>query len=303
MKNKKTLGHIAAFITIMIWGTTFISTKILLEVFTPIEILFIRFLLGYIILWIIYPKRLSFQSFQQEKYFILAGLSGITLYYLFENIALTYTRASNVGVIISVAPFFTVIFACLFLQQKRPQFHFFLGFIIAMIGISIISFTQSSIQINPLGDILAIIAAIIWAGYSTITKKISQFNLNTIQTTRRTFFYGLIFMIPVLLTMDFQVNLSQFNNLTIIANLIFLGVGASALCFVTWNTAVKILGSVKTSVYIYIVPVITAIISTLILKESMTWITITGIILTLIGLFLSEQHYKKTEDSIYELTE
>ena len=65
----------------------------------------------------------------------------------------------------------------------------------------------------------------------------------------------------------------------------------------------KILGSVKTSVYIYIVPVITAVTSTLILKEQMTWATIIGIILTLIGLFLSEKRHEETEENIYELTE
>lgn len=302
MKNKTTIGHLAALFTIIIWGTTFISTKILLNVFTPIEILFIRFLLGYIILWCVYPHHLSNVSKQQEIYFIGAGLCGITLYYLFENIALTYTLASNVGVIISIAPFFTVIFACIFLKQKSPQIRFFIGFIIAIIGIYFISFKQTGLQFNLVGDFLAMIASIIWAAYSTLTKKISSFGYNTIQSTRRTFFYGLLFMIPVLLIMDFNVSLSQFAQPHILFNLLFLGLGASALCFVTWNIAVKILGSVKTSVYIYIVPVITAITSTLILDEQMTESTIIGIVLTLIGLFLSEQRHKEKEEKVYELT-
>lgn len=68
----------------------------------------------------------------------------------------------------------------------------------------------------------------------------------------------------------------------------FLGLGASALCFVTWNAAVKIPGSVKTSIYIYMVPVITAVTSSVILHEKMTPSIVCGIILTLIGLFLSE---------------
>ncbi|MEG0366650.1 MAG: DMT family transporter [Coprobacillus sp.] len=293
MKIKDYIGHIAAFITIFIWGTTFISTKVLLDVFNPLEILFIRFIIGYLALWCVYPHHLKITDKKQEVYFALAGLCGVSLYYLFENIALTYTLASNVGVIISISPFFTVIFSRLFLRDGQSGLRFFIGFVIAMIGIIFISLGNGAdIKINPLGDILAILAAIIWALYSIITKKISEFNYNVIQSTRRTFFYGLIFMIPSLGFMDFHIELSQFTDMTIILNLLFLGLGASALCFVTWNFAVKKLGSVKTSVYIYMVPVITVVTSALILHEEMTFAIICGIVLTLIGLFLSENRSK-----------
>lgn len=292
--NKTIHGHIAAFLTILIWGTTFISTKVLLRSFEPVKILFIRFMIGYMALWCVCPRRLNIRERKQEWYFAAAGLCGVTLYYLFENIALTYTLASNVGVIISIAPFFTVIFSCMFLHDKRPKTRFFVGFLIALTGIFLISFGgDKNLQLNPMGDLLAVIAAMIWAAFSTITKKISGFGYNTIQTTRRTFFYGLVFMVPALLLMDFHIELRQFASLKNVLNLLFLGFGASALCFVTWNLAVKILGSVKTSVYIYMVPVITAVTSALILHEKLTMTIILGIVLTLIGLFLSED--RKTE--------
>lgn len=300
MTNKTITGHIAAFVTILIWGTTFISTKVLLQVFTPIEILFIRFMTGYLALWCVCPRRLSVREKRQEWYFAAAGLCGVTLYYLFENIALTFTLASNVGVIISIAPFFTVIFGCLFLRDRRPPARFFIGFLIAMAGIMLISFgSEANLKLNPLGDILAIVAAVIWAAYSTITKKISAFGYSTIQTTRRTFFYGLLFMVPSMFLMDFHVEFSEFLDLTMVLNLLFLGLGASALCFVTWNLAVKILGSVKTSVYIYMVPVITAVTSAFVLKEEITPAIFSGIILTLLGLFLSESRREKKEAEGY----
>lgn len=290
MENKYTWGHVAGFVTILIWGTTFISTKVLLEIFTPIEILFIRFLIGYIALWCVSPHQLRLDNKSQEWYFIFAGLCGVTLYYLFENIALTYTLASNVGVIISIAPFFTALCASLFLHEKWPGIRFYIGFVLAMGGIILISLSNGTlVEVNPLGDILAIIAAMIWAVYSTITKKIGGFGYSTTLATRHSFFYGLIFMIPVLCFMNFDVSVNQFLNPVIVFNFIFLGLGASALCFVTWNYAVKILGSVKTSVYIYMVPVITTIVSAIILHEKITTITIIGIVLTLIGLFLSEK--------------
>ena len=103
--DKTHKGHLAAFITILIWGTTFISTKVLLKTFSPVEILFIRFVMGYLALWLVCPRILRPDSRRQEPLFAAAGLCGITMYYLLENIALTYTLASNVGVIISIAPF------------------------------------------------------------------------------------------------------------------------------------------------------------------------------------------------------
>lgn len=157
-----------------------------------------------------------------------------------------------------------------------------------MAGISLISFgNEAALSLNPTGDLLAVAAAVIWAVYSTLTKKISALGHGTFQSTRRTFFYGLLFMVPALAFMDFHVTPVQFTDMKNILNLLFLGLGASALCFVTWNTGVKILGAVKTSVYIYMVPVITTLTSALILKEPVTVPAALGIIMTLAGLFLS----------------
>lgn len=293
MKNKR-IGHLAALLTIMIWGTTFISTKILLADFKPVEILFFRFVMGFFALLVISPKRLKTKNYKEELTFVLAGLSGICLYYLLENIALTYTLASNVGVIISVAPFFTAILAHLFMKSdEKLRIQFFIGFIVAMAGIVLISFNGQNLELNPFGDLLAIIAAVVWALYSILTKKISNFGYPVILSTRRTFFYGILFMIPTLFFFDFQPGLSRFASMTYLFNILYLGLGASALCFVTWNFAVKELGAVKTSGYIYMVPVITIITSVLILHEKLTLLAGIGTVLTLTGLFLSEYKMEK----------
>lgn len=290
MEEKQEItGHLLAFITIFIWGTTFISTKVLLRVLSPVEILFLRFGIGFIALLLVHPHRLKVKERKQEFYFAAAGLCGITLYYLLENMALTYTFASNVGIIISIAPFFTAILAHVFLDGEKLKLQFFAGFIVALAGIFLISFNGWSVlKLNPLGDGLAVLAAAVWAVYSVLTKKISGFRYNTIQTTRRIFFYGLVFMLPPLFLFGFHPRLDLLMRPVNLFNIGFLGFGASALCFVTWNSAVKILGAVKTSVYIYIVPVITVVTSVLVLGEKITGIAVLGILLTLAGLFLSE---------------
>lgn len=293
MVSEKRTGHLAALLTILIWGTTFISTKILLTDFQPVEILFFRFIMGYLVLLTAYPHHIKRLGGKQEITFAAAGFCGVCLYYLLENVSLTYTMASNVGVIISVAPFITAILAHLFMKsEERLQINFLIGFIVAMTGIILISFNGSQLKLNPVGDILAFAAAFVWACYSILTKRIGSFGLPVILTTRRTFFYGILFMIPTLFLFDFQLDMPRFTDMKNLLNILYLGIGASALCFVTWNYAVKILGAVKTSIYIYMVPAITVITSMLVLKEKVTFLSITGTILAVVGLFLSE--YNRT---------
>ncbi len=290
MDKTRMTGHAAALLTTVIWGTTFISTKVLLADFQPIEILFFRFVIGLLALCAVCPRRLKGTDGRQEATFALAGLSGVCLYYLLENVALTYTMASNVGVIISVAPIFTALLSQLFLkQEERLGANFFVGFVVAMAGIGFISFNGAALKLNPLGDLLALLAAFLWACYSILTRKISGYGYPTILTTRRVFFYGILWMIPALFLFDFQLELGRFGNPVYLLNLLFLSFGASALCFVTWNYAVKLLGAVKTSIYIYLVPVITVAASVAILHEPFTWITGVGTALTLGGLVLSEK--------------
>ena len=288
----KRIGHAAALATIIIWGTTFISTKVLLEAFQPVEILFFRFVMGYLALWLVCPRRLTGVGRRQELTFAAAGLCGICLYYLLENIALSYTMAANVSVIISMAPFFTALLSRRFSRsEEKLGAGFFIGFAAAMAGIILVSFNGAQFELNPFGDFLAAAAAFVWACYSLLTKEIAGFGYPILLTTRRTFFYGLLFMVPALFFFDFEIGLSRFGNMTYLLNIIYLGLGASAMCFVTWNYAVKVLGAVRTSIYIYMVPVVTIVTSVLILDEPVTWLSAAGTALAILGLVISE--YKR----------
>lgn len=283
------MGHLIALLTVLIWGTTFISTKILLKDFSPVEILLIRFVLGFLVLTAIYPRWLPFKEKRQEILFMLAGLCGICLYYLLENIALVYTQASNVGVIISAAPFFTAIAARFIIGDERLNWNFFVGFVLAMIGICCISFSgQAALQLNPLGDILALLAAIVWALYSILVRLLNQYDCNMVQATQRIFAYGIIFMLPIACYDGFDVSADLCLKPVNLFNLLYLGIGASALCFVLWNWAVKLLGAVKSSVYIYLTPVITVATAYIVLDEQLAPVALCGVFLTLAGLIVSQ---------------
>ncbi len=286
-------GHLSALFCILIWGTTFISTKVLLIDFSPVEILVLRFVMGFIALFVAYPKRVKAASWREELLFAGAGFCGVTLYFLMENVALTYTLASNVGVIVSIAPFFTAILSHFFLKGEKLSSSFLIGFIIAMAGVFLIGYnTNQVLKLNPTGDLLALLAALAWALYSTLMRKIREMNYNTIGCTRRVFLYGLILMIPALFLMDFQPDFSKLFMPVNLLNLLFLGLFASALCFVLWNWTVGILGAVKTSLYIYIVPVVTMIAAALLLNETITLTAIIGASLALVGMFLAERKEK-----------
>ena len=297
MGDQKLLkGNLSALITIIVWAATFISIKLLLKDFSPIEIMLYRLVVAYLVLLAASPRFVKYNNLKEELLFFGAGLCGVTLYFIFQNTALSLTVASNVSILISISPFFTAIFSRFFVKEEQFHSNFFVGFGVSIIGIFLISFNGNFIlKLNPVGDVLAILSAVVWAMYSLIMRRISTLNYNTIQFTRKIFFYGLLLLIPFLKLFDFQLDLSRFSSIPNLLNILFLGIGASALCYVTWNYAVSVLGAVKTSVYIYLIPIITIIISAIVLREKITLVAMLGVLLILFGLYLSGRKTKTSE--------
>lgn len=288
--KRKAKAHVLAFITILIWGNAYIATKKLLIDFSPTEIMFFRFIIAYLALLAAHPRPIRFRAPKEELLFAAAGLCGVPLYFILQNTSLVYTLASNAGVLVAVAPFFTAIFSWFLLKGEPLHRNFFVGFLFSMIGVVLISFNGNFVlNLNPLGDFMAIACAVVWAGYSVIMKKISGLEIPVLLCTRKVFFYGILTMIPMLPFLDFRLGLARFTDLPNVFNMLFLGLGASALCFVTWNFALGVLGAVRTSVYIYFNPVVTVIISILILHERITLLAVAGVVFILFGLYLSER--------------
>ena len=156
------------------------------------------------------------------------------------------------------------------------------------IGLVLIAFPAGSgFSLNPMGDGIALAASIIWGFYSYFVDRIALFGHDVIMTTRRTFFYGLIFMIPVLMVEGFSISLEEMCDPVNLMNLFFLGLGASALCFVAWAGAIGRIGAVVSGQYIYIIPAFTLVFSFLILGERITLQSALGALLVMAGLFVS----------------
>ncbi|ACD54058.1 multidrug transporter [Clostridium botulinum] len=293
MENKNLLLNFLAFFTIVVWGTTFVSTKVLLSTFTPAEIMFLRFSIAYIMLLLIHPKFYKITSLKEEALFLLAGITGGSLYFLTENSALIYSLTSNVALILATAPILTAFMAHFFSKGETLNKNLFIGFIIAILGVFLVIFNGNFIlKLNPLGDILALSAALCWAIYSVTLKKISG-TYNYIYVTRKMFFYALLTILPfILFSSNNNITLLSLSQPKVIFNLLFLGVIASGVCYVVWNYTVDNLGIIKTNNYIYLIPAVTMIASFFILNESITLYSTFGAILVLLGVYVSENGFK-----------
>ncbi|WP_160687878.1 DMT family transporter [Clostridium sp. C2-6-12] len=292
MTDKKLFLNLLALITVIIWATTFISSKILLNTFTPLEVMFYRFVIAYFILLIIHPKFHKIESIKEEFMFLIAGIAGGSVYFLTENTAVKISQVSNVSLIVATAPILTALLAHFFTKGEKLSKNLFLGFIVAISGVFLVIFNGNfMLKLNPLGDILALGAAISWSIYSITTKKFGS-KYNTLYLTRKIFFYALLTMIPFLFTSDFNFDVDKILTFKSLSNLLFLGIVASSLCYVVWNYTVDKLGVVKTNNYIYLIPAITLIFSVLILNEKMTLYSSLGAILIFLGVYISEHGLK-----------
>ncbi|MWV62720.1 EamA family transporter [Helicobacter saguini] len=285
------LGHFYAFLSVFIWSSLYISTKILLESFDPLELLFLQFIIGYITLFIMYPKfniskndiKNPLKFLQKEKNYILAALFGICFYNLFLNLSMIHTNASNVSVIIATAPLFSALISFIFGIEK-PQIYFFLGFFLCIFGIFLLSFNGDfRIYFNIKGDILAFLSAFSWGVYAVIISKINSQNL--ILSTRKIIFYGILFILPALFFITFDTKILDSKTL---AHLLFLGIFSSGICFILWNKATQLIGVIHTNIYVYLTPIITIFAAFIFLDEPLTLYIILGSLITIFGVLLSE---------------
>lgn len=288
--------HLIALFTIFVWGTTFVSTKVLLQDLTPLWILLLRFAIGFAVLCAMRPHVLRLKDRKHELLFIAAGATGIAAYYLLENVALVFTTATAVGVIVAASPLFTTVISALLGDRSSMNARFFIGFAIAMGGLVAVgigaepdSMRLSLGGASAFGDALALLAALVWAVYSVLVQKISSLGYETVASTKRTFLWGLVFMVPTFaLFNDCFVPLETLIRWDNALNLLFLGVVASAACFVTWGVSVKHLGPAVSTTYIYLVPAITATASILLIGEPLNALIVSGVFMTVAGLLLSQ---------------
>jgi drug/metabolite transporter (DMT)-like permease len=289
--TKKQIPYlIMAVFTVIVWGTTFVSTKVLLGYkLTPPGIFFYRFLLAYVAIWFFCPKRLWAETKKDEFLLFCAGLTGGSLYFVAENTALNITLASNVSLLVSIAPLITAFLSHLFVKGEQLRKTLLYGSLLAISGVACVVYNGNFIlKIKPLGDILTLTAAIMWGVYTIILKRLDK-HYPILFITRKVFFYGIVTLLPAFYFEPLTIDIDILSQPAVWGNLLFLGVIASMLCYILWNVAVKHLGAIRTTNCIYFMPLVTLITSAIIINEPITLIALLGATLILGGVYLAEK--------------
>jgi drug/metabolite transporter (DMT)-like permease len=287
--QKKYFLHIIALFCVLVWGTTFVSTKVLLQHgLDPSEIFIIRFALAWVLIIFFSPKKLFANSIKDELLLAALGFTGGSAYFLFENTALDLTQTSNVAFIVCSTPIFTALLVSKLYKKEPLPKGFYLGSVFAMIGVAFVVYSGNFVlKLSFWGELLAILAALMWGAYGLIIKFLDK-KYSTVFITRKIFFYGLITILPWLIFHPIHFNVDLLIEPVVLWNLLYLGSIASLVCFFAWNYAVKRLGVIYTTNYLYLNPFVTFITSLIFLDEKITVSAVIGSLLIICGVYLSE---------------
>ena len=292
--NKSTfLYHVVAFLVVTVWGTTFISTKLLLlGGLSPAQIFTLRFIIAYVLLLAYCLHRgikWTADTWQDELLLLVLGLTGGSLYFLTENTAMNYTTTTNTSLIVSLSPLIASALISLFYKSQRLSRLQVVGSLVAAAGVTTVVLNGHFVlHLSPLGDALALGAALCWGFYSLLMIRANK-RYDTLFVTRKVFFYGLVTMIPYFLWRPGLGTEHLTRQPQLLWQLFFLGCVASMICFLAWNWVLKKLGAVITTNYVYFNPVTTIIFAWLILSEQITIFFLLGTSLILLGMFLADR--------------
>ena len=285
-------GHFLALLCAIAWGTSFLVSKNLMEKLTPVQLMFLRFVIAWLSIWVIYPKW-NF-CWREEGRFVVLSLVGNTLYYLAENTALQLTLASNVSILVSAAPIVSVFLLRLFGNTENLSGRQTAGVGVAFLGVMLVVFNGVFVlELSPLGDLLAVVAAFLWALYGFLAKRIMD-KYDTFLSTRKLMFYGMVTTAPLLL-----VDGKDLSGITAmqpgdICGLLYLGLICSAVCYLMWNAAISKIGAMHSNLYVYAVPVVTMLACAVFLKETVSMAGVIGVALVVGGMLLSSRNHPKT---------
>lgn len=300
-RNTNILAHVTAFVTAAIWGSTFISTKVLInDGLSPVQIFTLRFLMAYILLVVlsfVFSRMIGhhgkFQwlshSWRDELLMLTLGVTGGSAYFFTENEALRFGTATNVSLIVCSCPLFTTILYRFFVKGARLSTMQAAGAVVAFLGMAAVVLNGHFVlRLSPIGDSLAFAACLCWAVYSLLMKDVAD-RYSPLFVTRKVFFYGLLTILPYYLFVPGLPSISLLLRPEVLGNLLFLGIVASLVCFVVWNWALAQLGAIRTTNYVYVNPITTIIFAAWILNEKITPYFILGSLMILIGLYLSNK--------------
>jgi len=290
IKNKKTLyTYSAMFIATLFWGLSFIWSKILLDFYTPITIIFFRLIISSVFLLIIGMlfKRIQKFNIKDLKSLLLLSFFQPFLYFIGETTGLKYVSPTTASVLITTIPLFTPIAAYYFLKEKI-NFLNFIGILISIIGVLLVLLKDDfKITASIKGMSLMLLAVFSAIFYSILVVQFAKkYNVFTIITYQN--ITGVFMFLPFFLFYDYQDVTSIKFTYQIIKPLFYLSIFASSLSFIFFTYGIKNLGVTKANTITNIIPAFTATFAFFLLDEKLTFINIIGITIVISGLYLSQ---------------
>ncbi len=290
--NRRTAhaAYIKLITAIAIWGGSFIATKIAVQEVSPVTVVWLRFLIGIIILGFFAWKQKELELTERKDVFELLwlGFLGITLHQWLQSKGLVTSEASTTAWLVSTAPVFMALLGWIFLKEKL-SWQTITGFLLATIGVLLVV-TKGDIRsvfngkFGASGDLLILISAPNWALYSVLSIPILK-RFSTIKVTFYVLFFGWLLTSVQFLAGHHWI---EFNQLSTAgwASIGFLGIFCSALAYIFYTDGLKTIPASKVGIFLYLEPLVASIIAAAVLSESIVAASLVGGGLILLGVWV-----------------
>ena len=304
MKKDSVIVYSALIITVILWGSSFVAVKIVLQSIPPSAYMFLRFTAASLVFLVILHRKNSINLGWRNhlKLFAVAFFEP-GLYFIFETAGIQRTSASSAAIIIGAVPAAVALSAAVFLKEKTGP-KGWTGIILSIAGIILLTLfdkggsTDSAATIA--GNVLVFMAVIAAAGYMITVKKVAP-DFNTLEITGWQIIYGALIFLPFFIK---DLNSISWINMTAqsISALLFLILFATLTAFVCYNFALTKIEASKAAMFINGIPLVAVIVSALVLKETISAAQITAGIFIISGVTLANLDSRNRTDSIKKRT-
>lgn len=293
-KVKEIPVYFYALGAMLFWGMSFVWSSILLNSYKPVTVIFIRLVISSCFLFLLILAFRIKVNIRKKDFLLLftSALFNPFFYFLGENYGLKYTTSTITSVIIATIPLFTPIAAWMVFRERLSWLNM-AGILVSFTGILIMLLkTDFSLVVDPKGVFLlsgAVVSAII---YTVLLKKLSA-HYSPLLLIASQNLIGVFMFLPLFLLFDVNQFVLIVPTTRIITSFLFLSILASSLSYVFFAKTVKMVGISKANVFTNLIPVFTAVFSYFILTEYFTALKITGILIVIAGVYISEINNKE----------
>lgn len=303
MNKKRAFGIICALLANVIFGFSFIFSKIALSVSPPLVILAIRFTVAFLflnILLLLGVFKINIKSLKSPGLWIMA-LAQPFLYFIFELYGLSLVSSALSGVVIALVPVAVILLSSIILKETPTKLQWFFTFI-SIIGVSAISIISNNGEKNYTLGILLLLGAVICAAlFNVLSRKQSTYT-SPFERTYLMFLLGFVgFNLTAFFSLKekfFSLVLQSITNTKFIIAIIYLAIISSVLAFLLYNFATENITAVEASSFSNIITVVTILAGVLILKEQLSVLGYILCFLIIVGvwgvnIFSKNQQNKK----------